>query len=143
MRIQNVFCRPEPENANRNAMPSTMPGTVLMIAEIASTERFAQFGSLEREVTRPAAYANRQPMIAVITATYSEFVNTCVSSGSVNMFAMCANVGAVLNGHSETNGMSRITANTESVHTSTTTEAMPHAQSRRGPLGRSTWLICL
>ena len=55
MRIQNVFCNPEPEKVNRNAMPSTMPGTVLMIAETESTARFAQTGSLDREVTRPAA----------------------------------------------------------------------------------------
>ena len=55
MRIQNVFCNELPENANRNAMPSTMPGTVLMTELIASTARLAQLGSLEREVTRPAA----------------------------------------------------------------------------------------
>lgn len=45
MRIQNVFCSELPENANRNAMPSTMPGTVLITELMESTARLAQLGS--------------------------------------------------------------------------------------------------
>ena len=71
-------------------------------------------------------------MMAVITATYSEFVYTELSSDSVNRAVMCERVNEVSNGHSFTNGMTRITANSES------TEPMPHSQSRTEPLGSST-----
>ena len=50
-------------------------------------------------------------MRAVITATYSEFVYTELSSDSVNRAVMCERVNEVSNGHSFTNGMTRITAN--------------------------------
>ena len=77
-------------------------------------------------------------MMAVITATYSEFVYTELSSDSVNRAVMCERVNEVSNGHSFTNGMTRITANSESTHASVSTEPMPHSQSRTGPLGSST-----
>lgn len=68
-------------------MPSTIPGTVLITLEIASTARLAARGRLLRATTKAAAYARMHPSTAVATATAIELVSVPNSSASVKMAA--------------------------------------------------------
>ena len=72
MMIQKVLCSGVPLNANRKAIPMTIPGMVLAILLMASILFLHSTGSVLRVVTRAEPYATSVPAAAVPSATIKE-----------------------------------------------------------------------
>ena len=84
MMITIVFCRLVPEKVSRNAIPSTMPGMVLVTSATLSITFLHLDDILLLAGTSAAPYTTSDPSNAVSTAVTMEFLTTIESAVSSN-----------------------------------------------------------
>ena len=94
-RRKNVFCTGVPEKVNRNAMPITMPGMVLVTRAMLSMMSLSLWSRLLLAVARAAPYTIREPVRAVRAATRMEFLYTATREESRNTSQTWLNVKSI------------------------------------------------